>query len=186
MRPLLLLAALLCGCAGQNGYIMTRDGRMVADTAETARDELGKLVAGRAAEAAGDGWKATAAIREQPVLDLVAAGEWGWPAMTIDLLAVPPAGSGDAAPAIARAEGAAREAARFRVRRAADVAVVTTIAAVGAPAPGSTRYTVVAGDTLAGISAAFYGTSQHWRLIADANPGTEVKPGAELVIPPKP
>lgn len=56
-------------------------------------------------------------------------------------------------------------------------------------APGELRYTVQAGDSLAELSVAFYGTPDHWRRIADANPGTaggQLKPGTVIVIPAKP
>lgn len=51
------------------------------------------------------------------------------------------------------------------------------------------RYTVQAGDTLADLSVAFYGTPQHWRIIRDANAGRadgELRAGQELVIPARP
>ena len=67
---------------------------------------------------------------------------------------------------------------------------------IGAPAaseralaPGEHRYTVQPGDSLAELSVAFYGTPDHWRRIADANPGTAgglLKPGTMIVIPAKP
>ena len=55
--------------------------------------------------------------------------------------------------------------------------------------PGEHRYTVQAGDSLAELSVAFYGTPDHWRRIADANPGTAgglLKVGSVIVIPAKP
>jgi nucleoid-associated protein YgaU len=42
------------------------------------------------------------------------------------------------------------------------------------------------GDTWADLSQAFYGSTQHWRHIAEANPGVELTPGREIVIPLKP
>ena len=54
---------------------------------------------------------------------------------------------------------------------------------------GTRRYTVQAGDTWADLSTAFYGSTRHWRIIRDANPGSaegELCPGQELVIPPRP
>lgn len=56
-------------------------------------------------------------------------------------------------------------------------------------APGELRYTVQPGDSLAELSVAFYGTPDHWRRIADANPGTaggQLRPGTVIVIPAKP
>ena len=57
------------------------------------------------------------------------------------------------------------------------------------PAAGASTYVVQAGDTLALISTAFYGTPQHWRRIADANPSldpAQLAPGTALTIPPAP
>jgi len=71
-------------------------------------------------------------------------------------------------------------------------AVGTVAPAPGVPVPtaGSARsYTVQAGDTLADISAAYYGSAQHWRRIVAANPGLDpatLKVGQLLVIPPAP
>ena len=51
------------------------------------------------------------------------------------------------------------------------------------------RYTVQAGDTWADLSTAFYGSAQHWRLLRDANAsevGGDVRPGEEIIIPPRP
>lgn len=75
-------------------------------------------------------------------------------------------------------------------------APVASAPVIGAPAvsertlaPGEHRYTVQPGDSLAELSVAFYGTPDHWRRIADANPGTAgglLKPGTVIVIPAKP
>ncbi|MHC5067586.1 MAG: LysM peptidoglycan-binding domain-containing protein [Planctomycetota bacterium] len=57
------------------------------------------------------------------------------------------------------------------------------------PTTAGQRYQIQAGDTLATIASVFYGSPQHWRLIADANPGLDpaaLKPGTTLVIPPAP
>lgn len=77
--------------------------------------------------------------------------------------------------------------------RPAPVAVVPTVGSSAvterALAPGEHRYTVQPGDSLAELSVAFYGTPDHWRRIADANPGTAgglLKVGSVIVIPAKP
>ena len=187
--PLLLSLLLLASCAGSggpsNGLIVTRDGRLVAETAEVARDELASSLAVKAAEAAGKQWKATTTIAELPVLHAVTADEFGWQTMSVTLTLVPPPAAADPA-ARSRAEEAVRTGARYRVRRSTDIAITTTVLEAGTPAPGSSTYTVVAGDTWTGIANAFYGSTQQWRVIADANPATELKPGTELIIPPKP
>lgn len=76
--------------------------------------------------------------------------------------------------------------------------VTLTIKEFGAPAarqnptsggePGSRAHPVVAGDTLASIAYAEYGTAAGWRAIADANPTIDdpmrLVPGRSLVVPP--
>jgi LysM repeat protein len=56
-----------------------------------------------------------------------------------------------------------------------------------AAAPAGPRtYIVQTGDTLAEISAVFYGDTAQWRRIVDANPGLDpgrLVPGTKLVIP---
>ena len=61
------------------------------------------------------------------------------------------------------------------------------------PAPagpaGTRRYTIQSNDTLADISAAFYGTPDRWRAILQANPelkAAHLPPGTVIVIPPAP
>ena len=188
--PLILTILVAIGCGGGNGYVLTRDGRMVTETPAVASEELTHRLAARAADAAGPDWQATASIRETPVLHQVRADEYGWSAMTVDVTLVPPVLSVQvSADILERVEVAVREAALWRVAKAKDVQVVTAQKAATAPLPGSQHYTSVAGDTWAGISTAFYGTTQHWRLIADANPGVDAAPlpaGTVLVIPPKP
>ncbi len=169
-----------------NGLIITHDGRTVADTAEVARDEMLYILKKHTSEAAGAGWKANVEIAELPQFEVVRAEEWGWKHITITLTLVPAATDLRPSEGVDRATDAAHQAVQFRVRNHVDITVTTTLLTAGAPAPGSTHYTAVAGDTLAGISTAFYGSSQHWRLIADANLGVEVAPGVELIIPPKP
>lgn len=54
--------------------------------------------------------------------------------------------------------------------------------------PGSRAHKVVAGDTLASIAYAEYGSAAGWRRIADANPSVDdpmrLTPGAFLIVPP--
>jgi nucleoid-associated protein YgaU len=62
-------------------------------------------------------------------------------------------------------------------------------APVAAPAPEGKTHTVVKGDLLGDISRKYYGTSRHWKLIAEANPGANpdnLKVGTVLTIPPAP
>jgi len=55
-------------------------------------------------------------------------------------------------------------------------------------APGTTRYRVLAGDTLPSIAYAEFGRADRWRAIADANPSIDdpmrLRPGSILLVPP--
>lgn len=190
MHKFVLLAVLIiAGCGGSNGYVVTRDGRLVAETPEVAAEEFAAQLARRAVDGAGAGWKATATIRELPVLHQVRADEYGWATMTVAVVLVPPPGVTADAEIQRRAEASVRASARWRVARDQDVQVAWDMQATGALLPGSQRYTTIIGDTWTGISTAFYGTTQHWRVIADANPGIDASPlpvGTALIIPPKP
>ena len=55
--------------------------------------------------------------------------------------------------------------------------------------PAVRSYAIQQGDTLATISAVFYGDVKHWRLLVDANPGLDparLTVGATISIPPLP
>lgn len=79
------------------------------------------------------------------------------------------------------------DAARFAAKPAATTAApAPVVAKPAAPPAASQRYRVQAGDTWADLSQAFYGSAQHWRVIAEANQGGELTVGRELTIPPKP
>ncbi len=184
---------LLSSCASpgrqNNSMIMTQDGRLVTETAEVARDEFAKRAATHAGEAAGPGWTAQVAIDVLPTLHAVQADEFGWQNLPIALTLIPPAGSPADPAARERAIASVRDFARYRVQRSTAVTITTAVLDAGTPPPGSTSYTSVAGDTLAGIAQAFYGSAQPWRLIADANPrlpAGALPAGTVLVIPPKP
>lgn len=191
-RHLLICCSLLtlAGCAGSggrdNGMIVTHDGRVVSETAEVARDELAYVLTGRATEAAGAGYHAVITITVLPELDAVRADEFGWKDLPIQLQLVPPRGATGIPDAQQRAEAIVLSTVALRVPRRSAAHLTTTVTETGAPLPGSQTYVTVAGDTLAGISTAFYGAPKHWRAIADANPGIDqtLPVGTSLVIPP--
>ena len=185
----IIMLACLGGCGREEGLVVTHDGRLVTETPEIANREFSHRLAQRAADIAGNNWKATTVIDETPVMHLVKADEYGWKTLNIHLTLVPPRGVASDAGVVSRVEAAVRDMAHYRVPRSDAIHLQTVVVEAGAPLPGSQHYTSVAGDTWAGISTAFYGTTQHWRLIADANPGVDAAPlpaGSALVIPPKP
>lgn len=172
------------------GLITTHDGRLVYGTADVINSELAYKWASRAADTAGPKWKATLVITGDPDFELVHEDEWGWKHMQLTMTLAPPADAPvdpAARKLIAeRAELALRAVAVFRVRHPDDITCTTTILEATQALPGSQKYTVVAGDTWTGIANAFFGNTQNWRLIADANPAIELTPGIEITIPPKP
>ena len=187
----LAIFSILCGCTNDRseGLITTHDGRLVSGTADVIASELGYKWANRASDAAGPNWKATLAVAGDPEFELVHEGEWGWRHMPLTLTLAPPANTpldpATRTSVAARAEAAVKSVAIFRVRRSDDITCTTTILDAQQALPGSQTYTVVKGDTWTGIANAFYGTTQNWRQIADANPATELTPGITITIPPK-
>lgn len=69
-----------------------------------------------------------------------------------------------------------------------DPALAAAAATAKAAAPAEQRYTVVAGDTLSGISKKFYGDAKQYQKIFEANRDIltnpdQIKPGQSLKIP---
>ncbi|MBA3709878.1 MAG: LysM peptidoglycan-binding domain-containing protein [Planctomycetes bacterium] len=192
-----LICATGCGDGRAAGMIITGDGRMMANTGENTRDEAVRTIVSQLAPRLAPHWRITAAIAELPeyIEDPrgEVGGDWRWRHATVaigligDTQAPLPVSAADI-------ESAVTDYLRPKVIRAQDhlSVVVHSVesAASQSPAPASTgarTYTIAAGDTLADISAAFYGTSQHWRRIAEANPGLDpgqLVPGTSIVIPP--
>ncbi len=190
---ILLLPLILCSCMQERseGLITTYDGNFVVGTAPVVTDDLCHRWAVLARNAAGENWTATITIHGEPVFNLVHVDEFGWPDMRLDLVLVPPTGTTtEAADAGAKlATDELLSVANYRVPMGHLPVVATTVLEPGKLPPGATSYITVEGDTLASIAAAFYGTTQYWRRIADANRNVgvgDLKAGMTLVIPAKP
>lgn len=189
--PLLWLTLALCSCTNDRseGLITTYDGRFVVGTAEVVTDDLSHRWAALARDAAGENWGAVVTIHGTPIFNLVAADEFGWATLKLDMVLTPPRGATDIAAATDRAVRELHNAAMYRVQLGSKPQIDCTVMKSGELPAGATLYTTVAGDTMASISAAFYGTTQYWRRVADANRGVaigELTAGIELIIPPKP
>jgi LysM repeat protein len=168
--------------------VVTHDGRLVTETAEVARDEFAWRLAQRATAEAGEGWRASVTIAEMPSLHAAHADEFGWrEQLSLAVQLFPPTGAATST-VKDRVGEEMRRVAKYRTAVSTPITVVVAVAEVATPLPGSQTYVTVAGDTLASISTAFFGSPQHWRLISDANPGVDpaLPAGTRLTIPPKP
>ena len=93
---------------------------------------------------------------------------------------------------VIRGDPSLKDAAEQPAAESQDPAAPTTPPSAEPKPDGPQRfqsYTIQDGDTLAAISTAFFGTPDHWRAIAAANPeldGADLKPGTVIRIPPKP
>ena len=210
-----LTALATTGCDRIGGFIITDDGRTLALTPENMRSEQERSLTLRIEEALGKEWRAWVKIAENPYRteDTFGSEDWRYKkaTVTVELLSAEELTAERKAQVVA----AVRKAMARQVDRrdenlattvtsrkpsevappAVPVATATATQAAAAPVvatpapaadPAKPRtYVVQAGDTLALVSSAFYGTSQHWRRILDANPGAEnLTPGMTLVIPP--
>lgn len=102
--------------------------------------------------------------------------------------ALPPVGTGTSLPPAATGFGPSSS-----LNPAAGPVALPGIASmpapVEAPAAAGSEHTVAAGELLGDISLKHYGSSKHWKRIADANPGIDpraLKVGQKLKIPPAP
>ncbi len=195
---IILLAA--CGRFAP-GFIVTEDGRTIANTDENNRALVIDSIRTQLDAQLGDHWRTAVTLPELPVYQPGDdrhdyPGGWRWLKATATVTLV---GDGAAPQPMAneairrvvsdylepKVESPARnlsvtvtsvvDAARFAAlgQPAATAPVAATGTAAPPPASGPRRYTVQAGDTLADISTVFYGSPQHWRLIRDANPGLD-------------
>lgn len=209
-RPALLvlsIAALFlaaCGDQAARGIVITGDGKVGANNARNQHESAQNVLRIAIEDDLGKGWGVAVAIDEAPVWveepNMNAGswdndGDWRWERMTATVELTPPAGQRLDEAKRAELEAGARKHLLTKLRKkdpallafALKVVEPVVVAVVPAaqPASGQRSYVVQAGDTLADISTAFYGTPQHWRLIAQANPAG-AQAGQAIVIPALP
>ena len=211
LSTVLLCAYVLTACAPGpegtrgTGAVLTSDGRFVPNTDRNERNEVCKHIASDLGSALGAEWKVTITIDELPSWKpgiLEGDGDWRWQTATAHV-----ALSGTATPRLTTAE-ITTAVEQYLGKRADTATAIVTIAnggkveqgavplatpAVSAapvvPTPTARTYIVQPGDTLADITALFYGSPTAWRTIVAANPGLDpaaLQPGTTLAIPPKP
>ena len=212
-------ALVLPGCGRDApGVIITEDGTVVANSAEYQRKRVLAAAVRQLDEQLGGHWRSAVAIAELPEWDgdqRSMGREWLWLKATVTVTLV---GDGTAplpesaeavhdaisdylrgkvdrpgrnlTVTVATVSDAARFAALSGAPPATGPATANPAGPVAPPAPAGPRtYTVQRDDTLAVISAVFYGSPQYWKAILAANPGLapeELRIGQVLVIPPKP
>lgn len=205
MLRLALLSVLVCiigGCgdAMSRGIIITGDGKMGANNARNQRENAQDRLRNAIEDDLGAGWGVRVVIDELPVWTeerFSDDGSWRWERITAAVTISPPAGQ--ELSEAKRAElvtGSTEYLLAKLVKKdpaklsfSLDVGAAASVQPATAPpvvqSPGQRTYVVQPGDTLADISTAFYGSPQHWRLIAEANPaGTQA--GQTIVIPAQP
>lgn len=199
---IMVLAITGCGDEANRGIVITGDGKVGANNARNQHESAQDVLRIAIEEDLGAGWGVTVVIDEAPVWieePNMHAGGWGsegtwrWEKMTATVKLVPPAGQQLSEAKRADLEAGSRKHLLTKLRKKDPALLAFTLkvvepaaAAVAAPvvplAAGQRSYLVQPGDTLADISTAFYGSPQHWRLIAQANPsGTQA--GQTIVIP---
>lgn len=202
IRHLLLATAVLlplagCGDSMSRGLVITGDGKVGANNARNQRENAQDALRSAIIEDLGEEWTAKVVIKEQPIWVEERGsddGLWRWERITATVDVTPPAGAQLEIAKRDELESGAREyfmrklakkdpaLIDLTMRIGAASAAAMTVAAPVAQAAGQRTYVVQPGDTLADISLAFYGSAQHWRRIADANPGGS-EAGKTIVIP---
>ncbi len=204
IRPALLASVALLALAGcgdspmARGIVITGDGKVGANNARNQRENAQDALRIAIEDDLGKGWSTRVAIEELPEWIEERASEdgyWRWSKLSAVVEITPPVGQQLSEAKRADLEEGARKylvqklvkkdpaQLAFSLKVAAAVPAVVT--APVAQAPGQRSYLVQPGDTLADLSTAFYGSAQHWRVIAEANPGG-VQPGQTVIIPALP
>lgn len=208
----------LTGCGRfAPGFIIGENGEMIANNDENQRAQAVKTIRTQLDAQLGGHWRTEAAITELPVYqpdDRSRDSDWRWDKATVTVTLV---GDGTAplpfkaeelrnvvheylSPKVDHAKRnlvvtltPVTDAARFTALGSAPATSAGT-PLVANPAPAASpaserRYAIQPGDTFADLSTAFYGSPEHWRRIANANPGladAPLKSGTVIIIPPKP
>jgi hypothetical protein len=196
------IVLLLAGCGDERsrGIIFTDDGRVLDNSAESARTEVTSNIEHDIGKAVAPHWKVVATLAELPEWHEVReTGEWRWQKATMTVT-VTGDGSAPLPVSLDEIRASVRDYMLPKVYRAKTNLGLTVTQAIETPKPavagagplaaplatGERRYAIQQGDTLADISTAFYGSPQHWRDIVNANAGLNpagLRVGDEIVIP---
>ncbi len=181
-----------CGDGRQHpGFVIGGDGSTRYSNAVNMKLDAERTIAQSLDHDLGSGWSSQVAIADEPRFD-DASESWRWPTTAV---AVTLRGTGSSPLPEADIAEAIRRYFASRLARGASLSVgisvqppaFTADVGAGASAPSlPCRYTIQTSDTLETLSTHFYGSSEHWRRILDANPGLSLetmRTGHEIVIP---
>lgn len=196
------------------GYLITEEGETLSNTAENKRALTVTTMVSQLDKDLAPHWRTEITIAELPRYERGAdddrGGGWMWSVATVTITLL---GDGNAEPRVNETQitKAVTDYLYRQVERPGQNLKVTTTRVVDAarfaakptktvgdkpaesvdkppvpPAPATRTYVVQTGDTWAELSQAFYGSSQHWRHLSDANQGGDLSAGRTIVIPSKP
>jgi nucleoid-associated protein YgaU len=193
---LTLLIIALSACSSNSNtpreIAVSNDGlEMGTSRNERARTE--KLLQTQLGEALGDSWSVGVSLAESPEWNTITEG-WEWKTATVAITI-----SGRLTDPLPLPETELAKATldylKPRMQRGHEPIVAVTRVEPAFPSTTSgspsepRRYTVRSGDTLARISAAYYGRDDAWPAIIAANPEmdpAQLTPGTVLIIPKQP
>jgi hypothetical protein len=207
-RILLAVAVLIyAGCTGDmpRGVVIGMDGKMSANSAKGTAGMVADRLKAAIEEDLGIDWRAEVRIAELPEWieegRIEGEGDWRWRQLTCIVRLVPLTAKPLTDAKRAELDVGIREYLDGKlVKRGQGLSVQLVVEQAAAPAPAPVpapvavtpgaaqprTYVIQQGDTLADISAAFYGSAQHWRVIVAANPGLDggaLVAGTSIVIP---
>ena len=199
-----LLSVVLSACGRwAPGYIITQDGTMLSNSDVNYRDVTVQTIRSELDKQLGEHWRTQIDLPELPVYesdDRQIYSSWMWKKITMTVTLV---GDDTMPPTISEKE-IQDEILDFMYQKMyhpkknltviiikkVDVTQLAMLKQPMTPAkPDASQvrhYTIQAGDTWADLSQAFYGSTQHWRLLSEANQGGDLPVGRVLLIPVKP
>jgi LysM domain len=183
------------------GYIITEDGTMLSNSDVNQRDVTVQTIRSQLDKQLGEHWRVQVDLPELPIYesdDRNVSLSWTWKKASLTVTLV----SDGLVPLTISEKEIHDEIMDFMyqkvyqpkknltiviVKKVDATLLATLINPSSKPDVSQLRhYTVQTNDTWADISQAFYGTTQHWRLLSDANQGGDLTVGRVLLIPVKP
>ncbi len=204
MITFVMLSMILSACGRwAPGYIITDDGTMLSNSDLNQRDVTVQTIRSALDKQLGEHWRTQVDLPELPIYESDERNSslsWTWKKASVTVTLV---GDGIVPLTISEKEiydeiALFMHQKVFQVNKNLTIVItqkvdVTQLIALKKPIIPSKpdaslprHYTIQTGDTWADLSQAFYGSTQHWRLLSDANQGGDLTVGRVLLIPIKP